>query len=61
MCPTCGKEPDPKTDAREIGREHDIDLKYLRHCPTCFTALTPEEEERVTRAAMVAGCTVPVD
>lgn len=61
MCPTCSKEPNPKTDARELGRKHDIDLKYLRHCPECFQALTAEEEERVTRASRAARCTVPED
>ena len=61
MCPTYNKEPNPEIDAPELGRKHDIDLKYLRHCPVCFQALTAEEEERVSRAAKVARCTVPED
>ena len=59
MCETCGKEPNEKTDARELSKRHDVALRYLRHCPTCFQALTAEEEDAVTRKGIVARCTVP--
>jgi transcriptional regulator NrdR family protein len=61
MCPTCGKEPNKKTDAREVSRERDIDIKYLYHCGACYQLLTGGEDAELRRAATVARCTVPED
>jgi len=61
MCPTCGKEPNKKTDARKVSRASEIELKYLYHCPVCYQVLTAEEAERLRRATVIAGCTVPED
>ena len=59
MCPRCSKEPNKKTDAREVSRAKEVDLKYLYHCPVCFQLLTAEEDERLRRAEIAARCTVP--
>lgn len=50
-----------KTDAREVSRAKEVDLKYLYHCPVCFQLLTEEEDEHLRRAEIAARCTIPKD